>query len=388
MTLRLLAACLALSLNAAPNRKLSPRVASGVALVEFEPGTPPYVQRLDAVLAGAGVRENPDLLPNHLLVEGGVAAFARLAALPQVHWIFPASTALITGSPVTPCAGGLVSDESVATYLCPPWTGWSKAAESWVSLSWFIDRPTARLPQERVEAEIQRALDEWSRYIQVRFVAQRPDLPQRTIAISFATGSHGDRYPFDGPSRVLAHAFYPAPVNPENLAGDVHFDDDESWSIGGSPDLYTVALHEIGHALGLMHSDDPDAVMFPYYQNQSHQLDADDVAAIQSMYSYRPGAPCAAALDLNIVDAPARGTSVAASVKTVAGCTWRINATQTWVAAQPASGSGPARLSITVLANPLPANRVAVLKITSDREEKTAVVRQARGPHSLISTGY
>lgn len=388
MTLRALVAWLAISLSAAPAPKLSPRVCNGVALVEFQPGTSSAVQRLDAALAGASVREHPDLLPNHLLVEGRLPAFARLAALRHVRRIYPASSALMTGSAVIPCAGGLTAGETAAPYISPPWAGWPDAPQATLSLSWFIDRPTARLPLEQVHAEIRRALDEWSRYIQVTFTPQRTDPPLRTIAFSFATGAHGDSYPFDGPSRVLAHAFYPTPVNLEDLAGDVHFDDDEPWTIGGRLDLYTVALHEIGHALGLVHSDDPDAVMFPYYQNQAVQLDADDVAAIQTMYAVRSGAPCAAALDVSVIETPANGASVSANVKAPAGCAWSLRMPQPWVIARPASGTGPATVSITVLPNPLPVNRKAVVKIAGDREEKMAVVTQAPGPNSLISAGY
>ena len=41
------------------------------------------------------------------------------------------------------------------------------------------------------------------------------------------------------------------PLNPEPIAGDMHFDNDESWRIGANLDVFSVALHETGHALGL-----------------------------------------------------------------------------------------------------------------------------------------
>jgi len=48
------------------------------------------------------------------------------------------------------------------------------------------------------------------------------------IEILFGAGDHGDDYPFHGPSGVLAHAFLP---NSNSLiAGDAHFDEDETWS--------------------------------------------------------------------------------------------------------------------------------------------------------------
>ena len=50
--------------------------------------------------------------------------------------------------------------------------------------------------------------------------------------------------------------------------------------------MYQVALHEIGHALGMAHSTDPDAVMFPTAQGVTNQdADASDIAGIQALYA-------------------------------------------------------------------------------------------------------
>ena len=49
--------------------------------------------------------------------------------------------------------------------------------------------------------------------------------------------------------------------------------------------FYQVALHELGHSLGIAHSANPSAVMAPYYQyNPNVQLTSDDIQAIQALY--------------------------------------------------------------------------------------------------------
>uniref|UniRef100_A0A1I7SQH7 ZnMc domain-containing protein n=1 Tax=Bursaphelenchus xylophilus TaxID=6326 RepID=A0A1I7SQH7_BURXY len=91
--------------------------------------------------------------------------------------------------------------------------------------------------------------------------------PDAHIQISFMAGPHGDQYPFDGRDSVLAHAFYPG----ESTGGDIHFDDDENWGFMANPmnkeiNLRIVAAHEVGHSLGLFHSDHPESIMYPYYR--------------------------------------------------------------------------------------------------------------------------
>jgi hypothetical protein len=153
---------------------------------------------------------------------------------------------------------------------------------------------TNKLDQTPARSEIERALREWTRYANVSFSPGQSVTDARTVAISFARGNHGDGYPFDGLGRVLAHTFYPAPPNMEPLAGDMHLDADENWRIGLDTDLFTVALHEAGHALGLGHSDRPGSVMYPYYRFAGG-LTADDIAGVRALYGAseeeRPNTP-------------------------------------------------------------------------------------------------
>src|SRR5262249_26038695 len=105
----------------------------------------------------------------------------------------------------------------------------------------------------------------------------------RTVNVLFARGAHGDAAPFDGPGGVLAHTYYPAPPNSETIAGDMHLDADENWQIGAGVDLFSVALHEAGHALGFGHTDSPGTLMYPSYRFLAGLSDA-DIARIRDLY--------------------------------------------------------------------------------------------------------
>src|SRR5262249_61379096 len=59
-----------------------------------------------------------------------------------------------------------------------------------------------------------------------------------------------------------------------------------TWNVGSTYDLYTVAMHEFGHSLGLGHSVS-GTVMYASYQGVKAGLAADDVTKIDAVYGAR-----------------------------------------------------------------------------------------------------
>jgi hypothetical protein len=265
--------------------KISPLLAthaSDAFLVIFYADVDMDTARVVTQLEGFEIVENPDLLPGQLLAVGAYNAIWGLAAWDQVSYIMPASTDLLTGNPVMACPGPLAEAGPIGDYV-EVGNGWSKDANNNVALKYFFETLTNKITPSTVQSEVARAFQVWASYANVGFSAGQAQGAVRSIDILFASGAHGDAYPFDGPGGVLAHTFYPAPVNGESIAGDMHFDADESWHAGTNTDLFSVALHETGHALGLGHSSNPGAVMYPYYRMQTG-LTSDDIAGIQALY--------------------------------------------------------------------------------------------------------
>lgn len=193
-------------------------------------------------------------------------------------------------------AGSYCTPESPCLYdnepmVAPFVASGGKWPSGQVSYTFVNTSPDIAIARER--GIIAQAFGLWSNVARVfpQEVAPGADPCTGDIRISWASGNHGDGAPFDGVSGVLAHAFFPPPVNAGCIAGDTHFDEAETWvspSGGGAGiDLATVAAHEFGHALGLNHSADPNALMAPFYTGRRAFLSFDDIAGIISIYGAR-----------------------------------------------------------------------------------------------------
>ncbi|KAM4678106.1 matrix metalloproteinase-21-like isoform 1-T3 [Discoglossus pictus] len=167
--------------------------------------------------------------------------------------------------------------DNKATLGNKPFMGFSRSTLKWRLMGEGYSMQLSILQQRRILAL---AFRMWSEVIPVQF---EEDLTgdDIDIRIGFGTGQHlGCSQAFDGVGQQFAHAWY---------LGDIHFDDDEHFGAPTSEQgisLLKVAVHEIGHALGLSHINRSGSVMQPNYtpQERHFELDWEDRKAVQEKY--------------------------------------------------------------------------------------------------------
>lgn len=243
-------------------------------------------------LAGGRVIAHPSLPPNIKMVRGLAQVFEALSELSLVNWISVPAGSLTAGLPTHYCPGVVTPFGPVANYVTLG-DGWEGSGKHAVTLQYYFTNGTPDLPDAVSREEVHKALLMWARYVNIKFLPTDIAAQPFTIDIAWEQGAHEDPLVFDGIGGALAHAFFNAPVNAEPLAGDLHFDEAELWATQLTGDwwtapekhLFTVALHEIGHSLGVDHSDVVGSVMNAYYEGIAVDLHADDISAIQSLYA-------------------------------------------------------------------------------------------------------
>jgi hypothetical protein len=143
---------------------------------------------------------------------------------------------------------------------------------------------------------VARALRHWQEVGPVTFTNTFATIPYWTgdnFRFDWVPGTDGLLQPEPGKPPPVAYAGLPpaCTIFTTNFPQPVRFNDDYEWDRtpdSGQFDVESVALHEIGHILGLGHSMVPTAVMFPALAKGAHRrhLTPDDIAGLHTAYPH------------------------------------------------------------------------------------------------------
>lgn len=164
--------------------------------------------------------------------------------------------------------------------FCGSWTGSGSVAPYWVNPN-FRDASAGTPTQQ--ENQMIAAGNEWNTRGNARFSYEYRGRTTNTTMM-----------PADGVSEIFtreeangsALAVTMCDGTSVSAGADVLFYDlGWTWRINGQDlDIRTVALHEMGHLLGLGHTSQANQVMLPNYHGVDRDLGADDIAGIQAIY--------------------------------------------------------------------------------------------------------
>ncbi|XP_054281492.1 stromelysin-2-like [Macrosteles quadrilineatus] len=138
-------------------------------------------------------------------------------------------------------------------------------------------------PRDETDKAFRDAFNVWARHTPLTFTRVRRG--PADIEIRFQgkdeTNERNPEIEFDGPGATQSLTYYPI------KGGDMYFDDDEKWTSNNTGvNLFQMAAHEIGHALGLGHSSVRESLMNPAVKTYKPNLDLhrDDIEGIQKLY--------------------------------------------------------------------------------------------------------
>jgi hypothetical protein len=200
----------------------------------------------------------------------------------------------------------------------------------------LLDAADTPIGVHEIRTAVEEAFSVWAAIAPLHFT-EVPDQGGSPTGANYPPGQFGDiRLGYgllDGRGNFKALANYP-PLRGQascTLCGDVLFDVEERWETIGTfdlPDILGAAIHEIGHSLGMAHTNIEGANMYPVFRRHtgpgSGWLHPDDIAGMQAIY----GAGAGSVTPLASVPEP--GNIAALAVALVCAAAYRFCTLSWW----------------------------------------------------------
>lgn len=171
--------------------------------------------------------------------------------------------------------------------------------------------------QADFDAALQDAFDAWEAVADINFTYVSPDDTTTLIDIDVSVGE------IDGQEfGTVGQAFWSS-ASSSIQSGRILFDEAEDWAPTGSGgiDFFAVALHEIGHVLGLMHFDSNNGEPLQIMNSNIlvDDLQSGDIAGVQVLYGAGDGIATPQEDDPETPPPSDDGTDQRAAPETVSG---------------------------------------------------------------------
>jgi len=148
---------------------------------------------------------------------------------------------------------------------------------------WHLADTTPDMEGVKVIRAFTRAFEKWAPFMAPIVFTSTSEKEKANILINFAHDGDADLPEPFGSDAVLAYAFFPI----DNYS-EMWFDESERWGSMSSStriDLFKVAVHELGHSLGIGHTTAAGDIMQAFYDPDIMvKITEDSADAIQTLY--------------------------------------------------------------------------------------------------------
>ena len=155
------------------------------------------------------------------------------------------------------------------------------------SIYWYIENFTPDMDKYKVLLAFEKCFNAWNTHLYPIRIQSTSDRSKAAIIVRFKkNGDAGLPQAFG--ANTLAYAYFPSGAS-LGIHADMFFNEERNWAEMHSPSeisLWKVAVHEVGHALGIHHSQVQEDIMYPTYQpNDEVNFTLDTIGAVEHLYA-------------------------------------------------------------------------------------------------------